>query len=376
LTAADEALYGLAIVFENGYNLYSVNISAGTANINWGDGTNVNSNGTVQSKVYDYATLGGSVSVWPDGRNYKQALVHITRIGGPIVSVNFRGLTTVNARGGNNFADINCSFPNATTLEFGYPQSSALKGMQLLQRLRVWQRPAGHNTGQFLWGMNGLRVVQYPYSRIASGADFSSTSTSVDDWGDIDMGTATNVNGFIANGYSKKVGNFTANSATTNALSIFADNALLQRVGNITMNAATTMSGCFGTGIGCPNLTKVGLVTAPNVTNLTQFAWRCFQLQELRFANCASVTVTTGMVPQCWNLTVLEMPNLTRGVSLADTAMGNYGMSIFANALGIASGAQTVTVTGTPYGALLTALDATAVAIRNVMTGKGYTVAN
>ena len=70
------------------------------------------------------------------------------------------------------------------------------------------------------------------------------------------------------------------------------------------------------------------------------------------------------------------MPGLTRGVSIAGTAMGNYGVGNFANSIGSASGAQTMTVTGTPFGALLTALDATALAIRSVMTGKGYTVVN
>jgi hypothetical protein len=70
------------------------------------------------------------------------------------------------------------------------------------------------------------------------------------------------------------------------------------------------------------------------------------------------------------------MPNLTRGVNLSTTAMGNYGMNLFANSIGTASGAQTITITGTPFGALLTALDVTAVAIRLVLTTKGYTIAN
>ena len=70
------------------------------------------------------------------------------------------------------------------------------------------------------------------------------------------------------------------------------------------------------------------------------------------------------------------MPNLTRGVNFSNTAIGNYGMNIFATSLGTASGAQTITITGTPFGVLVTAADATALAIRAVMTGKGYTIAN
>jgi hypothetical protein len=57
-------------------------------------------------------------------------------------------------------------------------------------------------------------------------------------------------------------------------------------------------------------------------------------------------------------------------------------MNIFAsgdgilNGVGTASGAQTITITGTPFGALVTASDATALAIRLVLTTKGYTIAN
>ena len=70
------------------------------------------------------------------------------------------------------------------------------------------------------------------------------------------------------------------------------------------------------------------------------------------------------------------MPNLTRGVNFTGTAMANYGMNRFANSIGTASGAHTITITGTPFGALVTAADATALAIRLVMTTKGYTIAN
>jgi hypothetical protein len=88
------------------------------------------------------------------------------------------------------------------------------------------------------------------------------------------------------------------------------------------------------------------------------------------------------MIQGCTALQVLHMPNLTRGISFVGTSIGNYGMNIFAsgdgilNGVGTASGAQTITITGTPFGALVTASDATALAIRLVLTTKGYTIAN
>jgi hypothetical protein len=82
------------------------------------------------------------------------------------------------------------------------------------------------------------------------------------------------------------------------------------------------------------------------------------------------------MIQNCYSLQVLDMPNLTRGVNFTNSSMGNYGMNIFATSLGTASGAQTITITGTPFGVLVTALDATALAIILVMTGQGFTIVN
>jgi hypothetical protein len=88
------------------------------------------------------------------------------------------------------------------------------------------------------------------------------------------------------------------------------------------------------------------------------------------------------MISNCLSLQVFHAPNITRGVNFTNTSMGNYGMNIFAsgngvlNGAGTASGAQTITITGTPFGALVTASDATALAIQAVLTGKGYTIAN
>jgi hypothetical protein len=129
-------------------------------------------------------------------------------------------------------------------------------------------------------------------------------------------------------------------------------------------------------------LKSIGLITMPLATDLTQMFISCENLTAIRFANSAACTVTTQMITGCLSLQVLHMPNLTRGISFAGTSIGNYGINIFAsgdgilNGVGTASGAQTITITGTPFGALVTAADPTALAIRLVLTGKGYTIAN
>lgn len=374
LTAADERGYFLVVVFENGYNQLGLTINNLAANINWGDGTNVVSNGSVQTKVYDYATLAGPVSVWPDGRNYKQVLVDITRVGGAITSINWTLATTVNPRGNNNVVDAIFSFPSLTTCALSVAAISGTRGMSLLQRLRV--RNTGSVTSWQMGGLNSLQALEW--------ADFEGTipndllaTVQVIELATLNI-TAVNALRMFSPSRIRKVGSITANNLTgaVGSRNIFADCPILEEVGPITMNAATNMQSMFGSSSGCPMLTKVGLITAPNVQVLDSFAIYCYSLEELIFANCAAVTSTSTMVFACVSLINCVMPNLTRGVNFTTTAMGNYGMSNFANSIGTASGAQTITVTGTPYGALLAASDATAVAIRNVMTGKGYTVAN
>lgn len=379
LTAADERFVGTLAVFENSYNVVSVSATNLAASSNWGDGTPATvSNGSPQFHVYDYATIAATVYTF-QGRNVKYVTLDITRVGGAITFLSFYNASTINAGGGNNFVDIIMSIPNST---IGSAISglliSGFKPMSLLQRIRV--KAVGANAAAFyqgtLRGMESLRVLEWPYSTLGQYQNFSNASGQVDDLGDIDWGVNTTMTSAFATSHMKRHGNLTANSATTSLVGYAVDCQRLEEFGTINAAIATSLATFFGSSTGSPVLTRVGLITAPLCQNLSSFAFRCYALGELIFSDCAAVTNTANMVTNCPALYNLVMPNLTRGVNMASSAMGNYGMSNFANSIGTATGAQTITVTGTPFGALLTALDATALAIRLVMTGKGYTVAN
>jgi hypothetical protein len=373
LTSSDERLVGVLAVFEHGYNVTTVAINNLAANINWGDGTSVVSNGATQTHVYDYASIAATVYQFPDGRNVKYVLVDITRVGGAITSVIFWNTSAINAQGGNNYLDIIASFPSLTSLLFSLSPSSGQKSMNLCQRIRVKAVGSGGTWSNCIRDTRSLRVLEWPYSSGGSFSNFLNSSGPIDDSGDIDYGSSTAIAGVLVSSMIRKHGDLTANSVTTTFVSYANGCFLLTEFGNITLNSATSMNSSL---FGCVILSKVGLITAPSCQSLDSFALGCFSLPELIFSDCSAVTVTTGMVFRCVSLVNLVMPNLTRGVNLSTTAMGNYGVGNFANSLGTASGAQTVTVTGTPFGALLTAADATAVAIAAVITGKGYTIAN
>jgi hypothetical protein len=373
LTSANERFYGVVAVFENGYNQVSVAITNLAANINWGDGTSVVSNGGQQIKVYNYSTLSATIYQWPDGRNYKMALVDITRVGGAIASIDFWATTTINRNGGNNFLDINCSLPNCSTLNLSLEAISGQKAMPLCQRLRVWNRPAAHSANNLLRGMRSLRSLQYPYSSIGTAANFSFSSGQVDNVGNINLGSSTQVNSMWAGSQLKKHGNLTANSITNLLVSYCVDALQLTEFGSVTATSCTSLQSAWN---GCVLMTKIGVINTPLCQSLDSAFLYCYVLEGVEFTNCVAITSVSNCYGVCPSLSWAIMPNLTRGISFANTAMGNYGMNLFANSIGIASGAQTITITGTPFGALVTAADATALAIRAVMTGKGYTIAN
>ncbi len=371
LTPADERLYAVIAVFENAYNQQTVRATNLAANINWGDGTSVVSNGAVQSRVYDYASLAGPVNVYYDGRNYKQVLLDITRVGGAITSVELSIATTTARFGASNILDCIASMPNATTLRFSGTSSSG-RPAPIMERLRV--RSTGTISNFVCSSQQMCRVLELP-STILGSYSGAFSSGAYDNVGNLTF-TGTNISSAFSISGIKKHGNLTANSVTANGFNYLRGCEFLEEMGDITMLAATTLSTFLGSVTGTCPLRKVGVINAPLCQNLQNFAQGCGMLAGLEFINCVAVTNTSGIVSGCGSLYYLIMPNLTRGVDLSTTSMGNTGMSNFANSIGIASGVQNITVTSTPFGTLLAALDATAVAIAAVMTGKGYIIVN
>jgi hypothetical protein len=373
LTSADERLYGVLAVIENEYNSIAWNITTGAAQIATGDGTTYNSNGGVQSHVYNYSALGGSVNALPDGRNYKQVLVDITRIGGAILTVNLCPFTTVARDTMNNFLDINCSFPSATTLQFSVdPIASAGRRTLLLQRLRIWNLAANYATmTNFILYLHGLRSLELPWSRFGNVTFLLTSNRGVVDVFPSFSTSATVLQSALSAFNIRQVGDITAASCTSTQSMYSASQ--VTKVGTFTGASVTNATAMYqGTYLltGEVRLSMASLITATNMFNGSSVASVVF------ISSCAAITTTTTMFFLASNLNNCVMPNLTRGVSFVNTSMGNYGMSNFANSIGTASGTQNITVTGTPFGQLLAAADATAVAIAAVITGKGYGIIN
>lgn len=361
-TVGAEEFVMLLAVFENRTNRLTMAVS-GVALVDYGDGTTVNSNGLAQLKTYDYSTLSGTVSVDPvSGQNYKQVLVKVTRIAANITAITFTG--------GPVFAlDIAATLPNATNLNLVVSNLP----LYLCERIVINSVAVGYNTLERLVnGSNRLRVLTFPWGTPTSlGGGASFTSCPIDDLGNVTSSSST-FTSFFGTSQIVKAGTITNNTAT-NWSFLFDQSALLQELTAVNSTSMTTGLVAFR---GCSKLRGTVTVNCPALSNAESMFQNDAQLDGLIFTNAASITNTTNLVNGCRILGNLVMTGLTRGINLTTTNLGNFGMGNFAASLGIAAGVQTITVTGTPFGVLLAALDATAVAIAAVITGKGYTIAN
>jgi hypothetical protein len=368
LTAASEAGYILLFVYENRLNQFTLQIPHGA--VDWGDGTTSSPSGAVKTKTYTYSTIAQTVFVDPiTGENYKQVIIGITRTGAAITYVDFTVAAATLPNIAPQFAvDYNLSFPNCTELILG---GVFQREPRYAQILKIWALGTLGGNLRIFNAVN-LKILQFPTTFSGNFNGRFAARIGAVDFPDFNTGTAINCYQLVSAAYILSHGNLIANSATS--LGYYANSCpLLSRFGSVTANICTTINNAWE---GCSAMTSIGLLTIPLCTDYSSAFGECNSLLAIRVANAAACTNTANMIIRCYSLQVLDMPNLTRGVNLTNTSMGNYGMNIFANGIGTASGVQTITITGTPFGALVTASDATALAIRAVMTGKGYTIAN
>jgi hypothetical protein len=94
----------------------------------------------------------------------------------------------------------------------------------------------------------------------------------------------------------------------------------------------------------------------------------CFSLPSVPLFNTAAGTVFTTMFNSCANLAVGAMTGTTRAISYITCKLSHDAIVDIFNAVGIAAGAQNLTVTTNPGTAALTGPEIA------IATGKGWTV--
>ena len=105
-----------------------------------------------------------------------------------------------------------------------------------------------------------------------------------------------------------------------------------------------------------------------NVTNIDRAIYRSSVI-DFSMDDCSSVTSTTNFVyigaTSYSQLQRVILTGLTVGIDLSNQVLSATAIDAFFAALGTASGAQTITVTGNPGAATCTT---------SIATGKGFTV--
>lgn len=328
ITAADNRFVGLFLVFENEYNQTTFYGNNGSFAIDWGDGTSDVSNSAVQTHVYDYSTIVSPINQYYDGRNYKQVIIDIVQVNTPSFFIIDRN-NGINNNGGNNFVDINMSFPNVSNISL-----SSQRKLHILERLAVYDVDTFSSNSWFL-GMYKLQELIFPFEK--SSTLINSSFHGLQYIGDLNLTNCTNLSIAFSGVFWDSCGDINSGMVTT-FIRLFENAKKLRRTGTINCLSATTIQQIFN---GCESLNKTHLI------------------------NCGSIVTTTNAFNLNSSLSDLILDGLTVGFSIANCNLTDTALNDLFTSLGTASGSQTIIITGNPGAATC---DTT------IATGKGFTV--
>jgi hypothetical protein len=370
----ESRIHILYLIFENedSNNYFSWNLHSNQNYIDVGDGTpEILSNGTNQTHYYDYSTLSSPISVYYDGRNYKQVVIQIRQINSAsnLAQVQIGRNIGVNDGGNWNAGDIQINWlANISTFSFierriGYLERFVIQNKSTFQHSSrgTWFRYIGERLG-FI----DLDFENNPFLVSVSNTFNSASTRALLDFGNIGSDTS-NINDirttFSTNSSVLKVGNINCPNVITLGSQMFLTCISVEEVGDVNLPNCTNTNGFFNASF---NLRKVGLINIPSSNNINNFFTNCFQLKEAIFTDLSGLVSNnnTNMFSGCVNLERIVVPNLTRGFSIANANMSASALLEMANSLGTAAGSQTITTTGNPGDA--------DPAYQSVITGKGF----
>lgn len=385
IAPGEEVFYGLFAVYNLVGNYVAFSF-AGNYTVDWGDGSALEnvSSGVKAEHQYDWSNVGNVTS-----EGWRQALIKVTpQAGQNLTNINVQQAHTTTGTGkASQFRDMVMSLPNVS----GNNQVIGNSGNVIHSNCqRVWIKNIGAitiGTQMFLNFRSLQSVPLFNTSSITVMNNMFQTCNALETVPLFDTSSCINMGGMFANCLSletvplfntalvttmasmfqgcqnlKEVPLFNT-SSVNNMSTMFNTCITLKTVPLFDMSAVTTTVGMF---LSCLSLETVPDFNTPLVTNVTNMFNACACLYEVELNNMSAVTTTTTMFGGTTaSLQKFTATGLTRGISVANQLMSATELNNFFTSLGIASGAQTITVTGN-YGA---ATCNTAIA-----TGKGFTV--
>ena len=337
--------YGLFLVFEDN-PLNQVSVQANAGRVNWdfeNDGTDVLCSGGVDTYTYDYATLGGAISVYTEdgsNRNYKQVIFKMTWFANLTseTTLYFNGNSGLNNNGTSGFADMVMDFTGR------YPR--IVLGRHDYLRIFNSLNNGSTNTRFYSGGWTIAQLEIFNASAYNSfqgmgGFNFNGT-----------------INGDISGGWSS----VKINGINGDGVGISGKSSTFGWINNI--SNTSTGSDTFWQ----LNAQILGTVDMPNSSNLRR-AFQSCTTRKLIFSaihpNPTSIGSNGGAFRFMRNLQELIVPNLERGFNIDNSNMSATALDAMFTSLGTANGTQTITITGNPGAATCTT---------SIATAKGFTI--
>ena len=357
LTSADNKYAGVYAVYENKTNRLQIshNSASGNNTIDWGDGTSVTWSSTGgQTKLYNYSTITAPVLVDGAGYNYKPVLIQYQLNSGTPGALQLSN-TSIGAGAvvQSNWLDLLMSWPTGFTF--------ALRP-RLLQRLNIIKGPGPQNLSTAYNNLTGLRVLDGNILGPGNTNQYTSIQTAFASIGPVRLGnieinktgTAISASGLFQAGFIKSVGN--VSFTNTNIASLFTGCRDLETIGDITARETNSIISTFDS---CTNLERIGIIdigSAGTVANTNAFNG-CLNLREIEFVSAARLTTTSSMFANCLKLRRLRLPGMQITFSIQDADMERTELVQLFNDLATVVVTQTITITGNPGVATLTAAE-------------------
>jgi hypothetical protein len=329
LSPSDNRFVGLFLVFENEYNQLTYQ-ATGSPTIDFGDGTSATAINSVQTKVYDYATISSPVKQYYDGRNYKQVIVDIY---GNISTVLYLDQNNgINNIGITHFVDVAWSLQNVTSTNF---KLSETRKCRYLEQISAVYQKAGS-------AFPRLEQTKMLRSIIISSQVQNNVSIS------------NNV--FIFSGIDKIP---FLKSVSTSINQMF-DNSDIEE---IELEALNVTGGGQSVFYFARRLRKVKL-TLQNATNISFIFNGCLSLTQCEVYGLGNVTSAPSILSG-FALSRLILSEFRLGFTVLNNNLTAQALNDLFTSLGTASGAQTIIITGNPGAATCDT---------SIATNKGWTI--
>jgi surface protein len=360
IETGEQVFYGLFAVYNVTLGNYLAFSFAGNYTVDWGDGTPIENftSGTVATHRFDWVNVGNVTS-----GGWRQALVKVTpQLGQNITVINLQQFHPTIGTGRNQqFMDIVINAPNVSGTNLTL-YSNTIATNRVVER--VWIREIGLLTSTLSMFSNCSSVQSVPLFNTSAVTNMASmfincySIKNIPLFNTISVGNMTSMFNSCFSLQSVPLFN---TSAVTNMTSMFSNCFSLQALPLFNTSAVTNMTSMFN---GCYSLQAVPLFITNSVTNTTNMFNSCTSLSIVSFTTTA-LTTTTNMFNSCISIQRTILTGLTRGVSLLNCQMSATELNSFFTALGTASGAQTITVTGNPGASTCNT---------SIATTKGFTV--